>query len=156
MADAPHNVLELRQAVKDAWPPTLRFVDWASSTETPETTVADLAKKLRLTKPDTKDLVDGILELELARFVVGRRKKPSRLQWKFTLKSIAAAARGEADAFQPIGQNTLSSRSTPHNIIEHSFQLRRDFRAVLPLPDDLTKDEASRFAAYILTLPFKE
>jgi hypothetical protein len=158
MPKTPHIVSELRRAVADAWPPTVRFIDWASSSsETPEeTATADLAKKLRLNAPDTKDLVDGIVELELARFIVGRRSHPSRLQWKFTLKSIATVARGESDALVPIGRSTLANRSTAHDTIEHAFQLRPDFKAIVLLPVDLSKDEARRFSAFIQTLPFEE
>jgi hypothetical protein len=158
MPKIPRNVSELRRAVVDAWPPTIRFIEWAASfSETPEeTTTADLAEKLRLNKPETKDLVDGIAELGLARFVVGRRRQPSRLQWKFTLKSIVDVARGDSDAFVPIGQATLTNRSTAQDTIEHAFQLRRDFKAIVLLPEDLSKDEAKRVAAFIQTLPFEE
>ncbi len=157
MSNIAPAVLELRRAFADGWPPTLRFIEWAGASETPlETNVADLAKRLRLNQPDAKGLVDGIVELELARFVVGRRGQQSRLQWQFTLKSIAAAARGEADALQPIGKNTLKNRSAAHNVIDHSYQLRRDFKAVIALPDDLRKEEAARLAAFIQTLPFED
>jgi hypothetical protein len=157
MAITPHIVSELRRAVADAWPTTIRFIDWAASSETPEeTAVADLAKKLRLNTSDTKDLVDGIVELELASFIVGRRSHPSRLKWKFTLKSIAAVARGEANELVSIGQSTLARRSTAHDTIEHTFQLRPDFKTIVPLPADLSTDEARRFSAFILTLPFEK
>ncbi|MGH6779886.1 MAG: hypothetical protein ACRECL_18060 [Bradyrhizobium sp.] len=109
-----------------------------------------------MNKPEGKELVDGIVNLDLARFVVGRRGQPSRLQWKFTLKSIAAAARGEADTLDAISQTTFANRPVVHNAIEHSFQLRRDFRATVLLPEDLSKEEAARFAAFIQTLPFDE
>lgn len=154
----PSKVIdELRKAARDGWPPTLRFFTWAENApkSVEHTATDDLAKALKLKKPDLKELLQGILRLGLAQFIVGRRGSASRLVWNFTPRSIAAVATGQARELTPVVKNTLNS-DAPRDAIAHAFQLRRDTKVTVSLPADLTKEEAARFAAFVQTLPFEK
>lgn len=142
----------LRAAAKEAWPPTIAFFNWAERTRVtpPETTTADLRNELALSMSDAKDLVDGIVDLNLAQFIVGRKSFPSRLKWHFTLSSIAGVAKGTIRQPIPIATSIVSK----DQLIDHVFRLRPDQSVTLKLPEDLTATEAERLAKFILTLPF--
>jgi hypothetical protein len=158
MTDATTPLADLRQAFRDGWPPTLRFIEWAGGTDvTPEQTeTSSLSQAINLKSSEAKELFAGIQGLKLAKFIVGRRGQPSRLIWHFTLASIAAVARGEADAFEPINQNSLPKREQAIELIKYSFQLRRDLMIEFALPTDLSPQDVARLAAFLQTLPLDD
>jgi hypothetical protein len=147
-------ITQLRESYRD-WRPTKGFVGWAHEIEnTPdETPTAELIEKLSLKPAEAKGLFTGIDQLKLARLIVGRRGSASRLEWKYTLQSIAAVARGEADKFEPIGQSSLPRRDTANQLIEYVFQLRRDLRIKFSLPADFSEQDIVRLTAFLRTLP---
>lgn len=152
MTRARNLSAELRKAYKEAWPPTMAFFRWAEAVKTTpsETTIDELRAALAITKSDVKQLVDGIRELKLASFIVGRKGFPSRLRWLYRLPTIAATARGRASMPVAIANSIISERQA----IKHSFRLRPDYVVDIELPEDLTPLEADRFAKFVLTLPF--
>lgn len=152
MARSKNLAVELQKARKEAWPPTIAFFRWAEQIKTTpsETTTADLRETLAISASDAKELIDGIRELKLAEFIVGRKSFPSRLRWLYTLPSIAKTANGTATAPTAIASSVFSQR----NIIKHSFRLRPEEVVTFDLPEDLTLAEADRLSKFILTLPF--
>jgi hypothetical protein len=148
------NIAELRKSYEE-WPPTRRFIEWARGIETTpdETPTADLSHLLRLKLPDAKALFKGIDHLGLGKFIVGRRTHSSRLQWQYTLQSIAAVAMREADVFEPVGRNPLPSRDAGSQLIEYVFQLRRDLKIKLSLPADFSQQDIVRLTSFLQTLP---
>src|ERR1700730_17200780 len=120
MPNPTSAVAELRKSYEE-WAPTRRLIQWAREIEaTPEETpTADLSRLLHLKSADAKDLFKGIDKLGLGKFIVGRRTHPSRLQGQYTLPSIAAVATGEADAFEPVGRNSLPGRDAASQLIEY-------------------------------------
>lgn len=159
MARSKDLSAELKTAAKGAWPPTLAFLSWAERTKTtpPETTIADLGEELGITASDAKDLVDGILELKLAQFIVGRKGYPSRLKWRYTLPSIAGTAKGTIKQPVPIAESIVSKdQLIEHELLEQEFRLRPDQKITFKLPEDLTTNEAERLARFIQSLPFTD
>jgi hypothetical protein len=154
MPNPTSAVAELRKSYEE-WAPTRRLIQWAREIEaTPEETpTADLSRLLHLKSADAKDLFKGIDKLGLGKFIVGRRTHPSRLQWQYTLPSIAAVATGEADAFEPVGRNSLPGRDAASQLIEYVFQLRRDLKIKLSLPADFSQQDIVRLTAFLQTLP---
>ena|SRR5436309_15727516 len=148
----PDGVTDLRKSYKIS-APTQKFVHWARDVEpTPDDTpTADLAKLLGLKVAEAKELFAGIDKLELGKFIVGRHTHPSRLQWNYTLPSIAAVAMGEADDFEPVGRNALPKSA--NQLIEYVFQLRRDLKIKLSLPTDFSQQDIVRLTAFLQTLP---
>ena len=156
MVKSRNYASELRQAFKDGWPPTVRFVEWASGVaETPEETLSsEMLETLRLKPTDAKVLFDGIEDLELGKFIVGRRGGASRIRWLCTLPSIGAVGKGDTDRLEALNHNSLPKKDPARQGIEHVYQLRRDRKVSFVLPDDLSPQEAARLAAFIQTLPF--
>lgn len=152
MARSRNLAVELQKARKEAWPPTMAFFRWAEQTKiTPaETTTAELRETLDISASEAKELIDGIRDLKLAEFIVGRKSFPSRLRWLYTLPSIAKTASGAVSSPTAIANSVFSQP----NIIKHSFRLRPEDVVTFDLPEDLTLAEAERLSKFILTLPF--
>ncbi len=154
MPKPPDHIADLRKSYK-TWGPTQRFIQWAREIEpTPDgTSTADLTKLLGLKAAEAKELFEGIETLELGKFIVGRHTHPSRLQWHYTLPSIAAVAMGETDAFEPAGRGALPRRDLANQLIDYVFQLRRDLKIKLSLPADFSQQDIVRLTAFLQTLP---
>src|SRR5690242_17163380 len=129
MTKLPKTISDLRESYQ-AWPPTRLYVHWAREVEdTPEVTATkELSELLELKPADAKELLDGIVKLGLAERIVGRRTHPSRLKWRYTLRSIAAVAMGDADDFEPVGRSLAPARKPATPMIEYAFQLRRELK----------------------------
>jgi hypothetical protein len=155
MPKTPDQIAELREAYEKGWAPTVRFIRWAREVEVTldETPTATLSEALRLKPAEAKELFEGIELLGLGKFIVGRRGSPSRLQWQYTLPSIAAVAMGEADAFNPVSRSSLPRRDQANELIEYVFQLRRDLRIKFSLPPDFSQQDIVRLTAFLQTLP---
>jgi hypothetical protein len=155
MPKARDQIAELREAYRNGWEPTVKFIQWAREIEaTPdETPTAALSDTLRLKPAEAKELFEGIEVLGLGKFIVGRRGSPSRLQWQYTLSSIAAVATAEADAFEPASRSSLPKRDSSDQFIEYVFQLRRDLKIKFALPADFSQQDIVRLTAFLQTLP---
>jgi hypothetical protein len=97
-------------------------------------------------------------------FTRGGDKFPARIHWHYVLRSIGLVAKGESpdlrlieDADDDVEQaGAISTRSThllrSPDSIEHRFPLRQGRIAILELPIDLTKEEATRLSNFIAAL----
>jgi hypothetical protein len=130
---------ELRESFRSGWIPTIKFIDWAAShAVTPiETATVELAQTLKLKNSDAKDLFEGIKNLRLAEFIVGRRRSPSRFKWLYSLASISAVARGHADQFDPVSRLPGGASGN----VEHVLH-RRGRKFVLQVPNDFSTSDA--------------
>ncbi len=89
------------------------------------------------------------------RFITGRRKGKSRIEWSFYLSSLGNVARGNADEPEEIDPNPADGKDdNVSSDIMHVFKLRPDKDVNIALPEDFTKKEAERLAAFINSLPF--
>jgi hypothetical protein len=84
-------------------------------------------------------------------YVEGRRGWPSRFVWSVRSLDVADAARGQ----RSLEPTTDGGAEEEADMIEHTFALRPDLAVSFELPDDLTKAEAARLAAFLGTLPFE-
>lgn len=152
MSEHSKTIKHLRDAYEEAWPPTMRFFEWcATQSTTPrETYVEKLQSVLKLSRAETPQLVDGIIEADIGKRIIGRHGAKSRILWAFTLQSIEKVARGETEILQKIGSKPFTSQ----HLIEYSYPLRDDEPpTTVKLPRDLTKREAERLAMFIQSLP---
>jgi hypothetical protein len=147
------RVASLKEAYSRAWPPTLRFIDWAEKQQTTprETFVDDLRKALKISGAEAAELVRGIVKEEIGSRIVGRPGSKTRIAWLYALKSVARVARGSSNTLEPL-ENSFVTRAGQ---LTHSFRLRPDYELKLVLPRDLTKAEALRIASFVQTLPFE-
>ena len=155
--NAEHSdvIAGLREACSLAWPPTLKFFDWAEKQRaTPkETLVEDIKKALKLSNGEANELAKGIAEAKIGLRIVGRHGSKTRIAWLYSLKSVAHVARGSSAVLEPLESGFTPGESSGH--LTHAFRLRPNYEVKLALPRDLTKVEASRLAAFIQTLPFE-
>jgi len=98
-------------------------------------------------------------ELGAGRFIPGRHGWKSRIEWAFSIRSLAQVAHGQkvkpeevpADAVEDEGQDSAESGQGK---LKHEFLLRDGFKLQIELPADLTDKEAERLAGFVKTLPF--
>ncbi|HEY8595861.1 MAG TPA: hypothetical protein VIL84_11530 [Devosiaceae bacterium] len=96
-------------------------------------------------------------ELGIGTFLVGRRGSESRLQWHYSIKSLAEAAKNGAEVrgTPRLGQGQALEDEDDDSMFAHAFQLRSNLRVEISLPVDLTDHEANRIAAFVKTLPLQ-
>jgi len=101
-------------------------------------------------------------------FKVGRRGSKTRIEWLFSIRSLAAAAQGAAGTPEGIDPTQVDDDAEDGVVevpemeieteegdwIDHSFQLRPDMQITIRLPVDLTSKEADRIGGFIRQLPF--
>lgn len=107
----------------------------------------------------------------VGRYVLGRRKNPSRQEFPADLsdrlkKALSQEEPGAAglENGQPAGGLSQSSDSEPASVdvdpepgfVRHNFPLRRDMTLTFDLPENLTTRDVKRLANWLQTLPFEE
>lgn len=156
----------LRAASSNGWETNQAFFEWAASLKvTPrETTYDELQAALKLNRAAARSYAVDIEEAGIGERIFGRRTFKSRIRWKYTLKSVADAARGFRDTLEELSDSNFPATNeaddaspprVPIEEAEHVFQLRRDRRVQFRLPKDLSAREADRLAAFIKTLPLE-
>lgn len=103
-------------------------------------------------------------ELGCGHLVWGRRGKKTRFVWGSNLTEVSKAAAGQDIKIGVVPTATEvedaeaegANAELDDDLVEHPFRLRKELDVRLRLPDDLTKAEAARLAAFIQTLPFDE
>ena len=120
---------------------------------TKSTSVDRLVDRTGLDRATVVDVLRRLEQLDLGKFLVGRRGQPSRLEWRYRLQDVGRAAAGELMEIEPADQ--LDDEDTgPARLTRHVFQLRPEAAISLDLPADLTEKEAQRLAEFVKTLPF--
>lgn len=94
-------------------------------------------------------------ELGLGTFVVGRRGKASRFEWKVSMVSVGQYAAQRRDDIEPVAEDATGDEGDVQ-MLRHSYQLRLELSVSMDLPADLTPTEADRLAKFILTLPLQQ
>lgn len=141
------------------------FFDWAiqRQRDAAETRVDRLAYKADIDRRDVIELAHHLEDIGCAKFIVGRRGGKSRIQWNFSLRSMAEAAKGQSAALQKVQPDEAAlaeeedediGDAVAENMIRHGYQLRPDILITIDLPEDLSKKEAERLAAFVSSLPF--
>ncbi len=76
-----------------------------------------------------------------------------RFVWNYDPKDLAAYILGKSDRIAKV--DDLASDASAEEI-EHSFQLRTDFKVKLTLPSDLSANEVKRLVGFLNLLPVEE
>ena len=148
--------------------------DWAASRDrdAKETSVDRLVEKLQVAKPQAIKVCKQLHDVGCGRLMYGRRGAKTRMRWFYSLRSLGKAAKGDTSQLEEIndelddddgsagpvieakaGEDTAGKG--PSERIEHRFALRPSISITISLPEDLTRKEAERFAAFIQSLPFE-
>jgi hypothetical protein len=141
------------------------FFDWAVNRQkdTVETRIDRLAYKANIDRRDAIDLSHQLEDIGCGKFIVGRRGGKSRIQWNFSLRSVAEAAKGQAMELQKVQskhtgveeEEDEETSAVAEHMIRHGYQLRPDIVVTIDLPEDFSKKEAERLAAFVQSLPFE-
>lgn len=127
-----------------------------------ETTVHTLVHQSGASRSDVIALFKSLAELELGRFILGRRESPSRFEWHTLMNEVGQTALGEADSIQSMSEEEIEVLEDAdiddgaNDLVAHSFRLRPNTpQIVFNLPSDFTAKEAERLAAFLKTVPIE-
>jgi hypothetical protein len=87
-------------------------------------------------------------------FVAGRKGYQSRFEWRVQMVALGQAAAGEIEHVEEVSEEDVGEEDT-ENLIKHTYRLRPDVTIGVELPTDFTRQEATRVARFIETLPFE-
>jgi hypothetical protein len=90
-------------------------------------------------------------DLELGRFLVGRKGYPSRFEWTVALTSVGQVASGESDEILTddlvdAGDDDMELAADQ---VTYEVPLRPDVKAKLTLPANITRIETIRIANFV-------
>ncbi|MGH6836998.1 MAG: hypothetical protein ACREC9_16025 [Methylocella sp.] len=111
--------------------------------------------------PDVIRVFRILADIGCGRFLIGRKSHKTRMAWDYSIRSLAAAAQGGAQAIEEIDPEFVEDsieadeEEETHGLLTHEFQLRARDKVQIKLPSDLSAKEAERLAAFIKTLPFE-
>jgi hypothetical protein len=151
--DQKRIVSELVQARKEAWRPTIAFLEWAGRQprDEQETAIENLERELNISKTEMYELVRGIIDIEIGDRTIGRHGAKSRIHWRYALPDIDRCSRGKASTLEPIEAAKFAQRRKKVPVIDHVIQLRPDFVVKFSLPQDLSPFEVERLKKFIDT-----
>ena len=124
------------------------------------TTVAELCELGELSRTDAIALLKELASLGVGKFTLGRRGHPSRLEWSVDPAELLAAL----DDYAASTDQALPAATPPSEppagpprsgMATHGFLLRPDLRISLPLPVDLTREEAEALSKWVRLLSFE-
>lgn len=98
-------------------------------------------------------------KLNCGTFIVGRRTKQSRFEWKVKMSSVGRTARGQAEQLHSQENVKLTGRAKQdtsngeNEMLTHPYRLRKDMVISIELPENFTQQEAARVTKFIESLP---
>lgn len=114
---------------------------------------------------EVRDFLRELGRLNCGVYVIGRRRRPSRLQWHIGRISLGRAAAGQPSQVEQLTDEEAAGRDdevegAPGGLLNPddmklSYPLRRDRHVELVLPKDITSSEAQRLSDFIKTLQFE-
>ncbi|MBO9581605.1 MAG: hypothetical protein J7498_11990 [Sphingobium sp.] len=137
----------------------LFFEGFAQRQKDSRTTTVDRAA--RTANADYSSMIQVFKKLDqigAGRFIAGRHGHSSRMEWKYSLRSLSAVAQGKGRKLEQVpsdavNEDAISDRLGKLALLDHEFQLRGDLKIKFSLPADLTEKEAERLGAFLKTLP---
>ncbi len=90
-------------------------------------------------------------EYRCGRFIVGRRDKKSRFEWKFSAIEVAKDAQ-QAELAPTQSTSDTTSKGEVDNWLEQNIIVRAGVMALLRIPANLTQREAKKLAAIVENL----
>lgn len=118
-----------------------------------------------ITKAERADVVamfKRMEELELGRFVIGRRGAKSRFEWSVSMVDAGlAATKGRGHTIAPLDDSEYEVEDeddAEDGFVKHDFRLRDGDNGTITisLPSDLTQAEAKRVGIFVSSLPIVE
>ena len=130
--------------------------DWLSERErnSPETTALRAAKKTDCEYSEIVRIFRELEEFGCGRFISGRKGFHTRIRWEYKIIELAKIARGQEGSVIRVDPADWDDDWEEDDSVLHEFQLRPDLKVSISLPKDLSKKEAERVSAFVLTLPF--
>lgn len=135
-----------------------------------ETTVnqllADLvARGHKVSYVEVRDFLRELARLNCGVYIIGRKRRPSRLRWRVGRVSLGKAAAGQVDQVELLTEEEVAGANdeaeegaigtlNPEDM-RLSYPLRRDRHIDLIIPRDITPTEAQRLSDFIKTLQFE-
>jgi hypothetical protein len=121
--------------------PNSKFVGWLD--------VGDIAKKMGASAPGRSEIIricKALRDLKCAWFKVGRRKFPTRLEFRVNPRELLelASAKETPEAALPTA-----------TMLSHRFRLRPNLEISFELPGDLRSKEVARLTEFLKTIPFE-
>lgn len=125
-----------------------------------EALMAEGDTKAGLTKKEAFDFFKKLESLGCGKVRLGRRGAKTRICWKpYGAIAVARAFQGigvvgVAESFGAQADDLPKTPGTAVGMYRHQFLLRQGLEVSFLLPLDITKDEATRLAEFIKSLPF--
>ncbi|MFZ1219549.1 MAG: hypothetical protein WAO00_09665 [Chthoniobacterales bacterium] len=135
-----------------------------------ETTVnqllADLvARGHQASYVEVRDFLRALARLNCGVYIIGRKRRPSRLRWRVGRVSLGKAAAGQLDQVELLTEEEVAGANdeaeegaiailNPEDM-KLTYPLRRDRHIDLIIPRDITPTEAQRLSDFIKTLQFE-
>ena len=135
-----------------------------------ETTVnqllADLvARGHQVSYIEVRDFLRELARLNCGVYIIGRKRHPSRLQWRVGRVNLGQAAAGQPSQVEQLtGEEAAGANDEveegPSSVLHPddlkvTYPLRRERQIELILPKDITPTEAQRLSDFIKTLQFE-
>jgi hypothetical protein len=122
---------------------------WFTSLDQAYAVIAEVDGNVART--DVRDVLESLAALGCGRFVIGRRGKPSRIEWHVDAIAAGKVARGQA--MEVPAANVHAEDELPADMMEVPYPLRDDLSITLRVPKNLSVREAERLAKFIESLP---
>lgn len=134
-----------------------------------ETEVREIAEATRIPHLEIVRVLKELAKCGCGDFLVGRKGRASRMQWKVDPRLLRDAATGkveelplaepdpdlrEVEAAPVPAAGPTAGRSAKDEFLTHTYNLRSGLPVSFELPSSLTRSEADRLAKFILSLPF--
>jgi len=116
-----------------------------------ETKLDRLAWITGLDRSKVTAFLRALQELELGRFLVGRKGYPSRFEWTVALISVGQVASGESDEIltDDLVDGADDDMELTADQVTYEVPLRPDVKANLTLPANITRVETIRIANFV-------
>lgn len=132
------------------------FFDWAArfKNDVSKTTLDTIERELRrdvsgVTRTQVLEFCKDLERIGCGTFVLGRRGHPSRMEWRWTIRSIGAFACSQADDIE-IRESEDQDEAPEQHQIRIELPLRRgSVLAILVIPQSLSAEEADYLCSEI-------
>lgn len=140
------------------------FIDWLEgnySKKSPkETDVETLIEKLNISRLDAVSLAKKMEKIGCGRYITGRRGAKTRIEWNYKVQEICRIAKDDSLVSVCINEEKYNVKEPKIDILEnryvYEFPFRHDEKITVNFPEDFSKRDAERFAAFIRALPFSD
>lgn len=120
-------------------------------------------KDPELKKDEVTQVMRALNDMGAGDYVIGRRGKPSRFEWKVNPSELAQIAKGSLSEASPVANFTSKTNRASKKkkvagpkMASHGFRLREDLTISFDLPEDITSAETERLSRMLAAIPFEQ